>query len=230
MPNTTPRPQGQPQGNTPTQSTSTNQTLHLTPMLAKFKAGDSVLCPSLGNDVHTLAQHSDTVNFKHKVYFVGGQGEQQVFRPDGTEYKGGEQVIFHDTPANREAIATLYGVTYDTMPADTNPQAGEPQKAIDAILDALGRLRPHPAQTDHDIAGVIFSLKPLSEQLITATSNTPTHAQAVLLGNCVNRYLAAFTTEEHIDDNQWDELSGDITASVNAVYQSILWGALSCTH
>lgn len=140
---------------TPTGDTQThNQTLHLTPMLAKFKAGDSVLCPSLGNDIYTLAQHSDTVNFKHKVYFVGGQGEQQVFRPDGTEYKGGEQVIFHNTPANRQAIATLYGVTYDTMPAQSEDLKTIKSQYIFDLRLSLERLRMLEAVID-DVANTL---------------------------------------------------------------------------
>ena len=184
MPNTTPRPQGQPQGNTPTQSTSTNQTIHLTPMLAKFKAGDSVLCPSLGSDVYTLAQHGDTVNFKHKVYFVGGQGEQQVFRPDGTEYKGGEQVIFHDTPANREAIATLYH-NADMI------QAGD-IVLYPSLGNGVHRLAQSPTKTHnqnntylkHPNGNLVFfrydgRLVEYSEELPVILHNTPANRKAI---------------------------------------------------
>jgi len=72
---------------------------------ATFKAGDSVLCPSVGNGTYTLVQKSKdclTIN-------IGNV--ECLYRADGRAYHDDCYVLpslFHDTPANRQAIATLY--------------------------------------------------------------------------------------------------------------------------
>ena len=72
---------------------------------ATFKAGNSVLCPSVGNSTYTLVQKSKdclTIN-------IGNV--ECLYRADGRAYHDDCYVLpslFHDTPANRQAIATLY--------------------------------------------------------------------------------------------------------------------------
>ncbi|GAA0797545.1 hypothetical protein [Psychrobacter piscatorii] len=72
---------------------------------ATFKAGDSVLCPSVGNGTYKLVQKSKdclTIN-------IGNV--ECLYRADGRAYHDDCYVLpslFHDTPANRQAIATLY--------------------------------------------------------------------------------------------------------------------------
>ena len=72
---------------------------------AIFKAGDSVLCPSVGNDIYKLVQKSKdclTIN-------IGNV--ECLYRADGRAYHDDCYVLpslFHDTEANRQAIATLY--------------------------------------------------------------------------------------------------------------------------
>ena len=72
---------------------------------ATFKAGDSVLCPSVGNGTYTLVQKSKdclTIN-------IGNV--ECLYRADGRAYHDDCYVLpslFHDTEANRQAIATLY--------------------------------------------------------------------------------------------------------------------------
>ncbi len=79
--------------------TTTNSTL------ATFKAGDSVLCPSVGNGTYKLVQKSKdclTIN-------IGNV--ECLYRADGRAYHDDCYVLpslFHDTEANRQAIATLY--------------------------------------------------------------------------------------------------------------------------
>ena len=79
--------------------TTTNHTL------ATFKAGDSVLCPSVGNGTYRLVQKSKdclTIN-------IGNV--ECLYRADGRAYHDDCYALpqlFHDTPANRQAIATLY--------------------------------------------------------------------------------------------------------------------------
>lgn len=84
-------------------TSNTQTTANHTP--ATFKAGDSVLCPSVGSGTYTLVQKSKdclTIN-------IGNV--ECLYRADGRAYHDDCYVLpslFHDTPANRQAIATLY--------------------------------------------------------------------------------------------------------------------------
>ncbi len=84
-------------------TSNTQTTTNHTP--ATFKAGDSVLCPSVGNGTYTLVQKSKdclTIN-------IGSV--ECLYRADGRAYHDDCYALpqlFHDTPANRQAIATLY--------------------------------------------------------------------------------------------------------------------------
>lgn len=76
-----------------------------TNLKAAFKVGDSVLCPSVGNGTYTLVKKSKdclTIN-------IGNV--ECLYRADGRAYHDDCYVLpslFHDTEANRQAIATLY--------------------------------------------------------------------------------------------------------------------------
>ncbi len=83
-----------------------------TPTLATFKAGDSVLCPSLSLNPFVLTAdpygqrellaltHDDShFYYDDKGYFVPSRD---------TETGDYQPSLFHDTPANRQAIAMLY--------------------------------------------------------------------------------------------------------------------------
>ena len=79
---------------------------------ATFKAGDSVLCPSLSSSPFVL--HSDPRG-KRKLLSLTYDGsyfyydEQGYFVPSCDKETGDYQPsLFHDTKANRQAIATLY--------------------------------------------------------------------------------------------------------------------------
>jgi len=84
-------------------TSNTQTTTNRTP--ATFKAGDSVLCPSVGNGTYKLFNKSKdclTIN-------IGNV--ECLYRADGRAYHDDCYVLpslFHDTPANRQAIATLY--------------------------------------------------------------------------------------------------------------------------
>ena len=86
-------------------STTSNTQTTTNSTLATFKAGDSVLCPSVGNGTYKLVQKSKdclTIN-------IGNV--ECLYRADGRAYHDDCYVLpslFHDTPANRQAIATLY--------------------------------------------------------------------------------------------------------------------------
>jgi len=105
-----------------------------TPTLATFKAGDSVLCPSLSftsfvltadpygkRDLLALTHDGSNIYYDDKGYFVPScDKETGDYQPS----------LFQDTPANRQAVATLYNGKFtvqanqrtviDTTEADDN--------------------------------------------------------------------------------------------------------------
>ncbi|WP_227428863.1 hypothetical protein [Psychrobacter sp. I-STPA6b] len=85
-----------------------------------FKAGDKVLCPILGNELYTLL----TLPIDDRLY-IEHNGSYRSFNPDGKHYSDDRlPELFHNTPANRQAIATLFGqqVSSDGMVKMTTPQ------------------------------------------------------------------------------------------------------------
>ena len=72
---------------------------------ATFKAGDSVLCPSVSNAAYRL--------FNDKEYGCLGftlNGKTYHYRDDGKVSRDDSAPsLFYNTPANRQAINTLYG-------------------------------------------------------------------------------------------------------------------------
>ena len=84
-------------------TSNTQTTTNSTP--ATFKAADSVLCPSVGNGTYTL------VNKSKDCLTINIGNVECLYRADGRAYHDDCYVLpslFHDTPANRQAIATLY--------------------------------------------------------------------------------------------------------------------------
>ena len=79
---------------------------------ATFKAGDSVLCPSVGSSTYKLVQKSKdclTIN-------IGNV--ECLYRADGRAYHDDCYALpqlFHDTKANRQAIATLYNGSHTSQ-------------------------------------------------------------------------------------------------------------------
>ena len=91
-------------------TSNTQTTTNSTP--APFKAGDSVLCPSVGNSTYKLVQKSKdclTIN-------IGNV--ECLYRADGRAYHDDCYALpqlFHNTPANRQAIATLYNGSHTSQ-------------------------------------------------------------------------------------------------------------------
>lgn len=97
-------------GNSIRTTSNTQNTTNSTP--ATFKAGDSVLCPSLSSSPFVL--HSDPYG-KRNLLTLTYDGSYFYYNEQGYYLSGNDKVtgdyqpsLFHDTPANSQAIATLY--------------------------------------------------------------------------------------------------------------------------
>ncbi len=106
-----------------TQSSPTPVTTNTT--FPKFKAGDNVLCPSIGNDIYTLEQIADPSTSRLAIRVTSGL---HSFYSDGRNQPSDPlPLLFHDTPANRQSVLALYGISYsqsNTVPK--NPGATQP--------------------------------------------------------------------------------------------------------
>ena len=107
-----------------------------TPTLATFKAGDSVLCPSLSftsfvltadpygkRDLLALTHDGSNIYYDDKGYFVPAHD---------TETGDYQPSLFQDTPANRQAIATLYNGRFATQ--DSQRKVIDTTEADDNIV------------------------------------------------------------------------------------------------
>lgn len=77
------------------------------PTLATFKAGDSVLCPSIGNSSYTLYPNGSD-NDSTRLIIRSGDNSHGFYRDGRIFPNDALPSLFHDTEANRQAIATLY--------------------------------------------------------------------------------------------------------------------------
>ena len=83
-----------------------------TSLKATFKAGNSVLCPSLSSSPFVLTddpygkRNNLTLEFEGSYFYYDGNG--YFIRASQNETGDFQPSLYHDTPANRQAIATLY--------------------------------------------------------------------------------------------------------------------------
>ena len=86
--------------------TTTNSTL------ATFKAGDAVLCPSLSLNPFVLTAdpygQPDLLALTHDGSYLYYDAQGYFVSASDTETSDYQPSLFQDTPANRQAIATLY--------------------------------------------------------------------------------------------------------------------------
>ncbi|WP_379544134.1 hypothetical protein [Psychrobacter sp. R86515] len=87
------------------------------PTSAIFTEGDIVLCPAVGNDAYTLIYDHDNGSlgfvFDNSVYHYGNDGKADGCYRSITD-------LFHNTLANRQAIATLYPCASTTTSCQRN--------------------------------------------------------------------------------------------------------------
>ena len=107
-----------------------------TPTLATFKAGDSVLCPSLSftsfvltadpygkRNLLALTHDGSNIYYDDKGYFVPAHdSETGDYQPS----------LFKDTEANRQAVATLYNGRFATQ--DSQRKVIDTTEAADNIV------------------------------------------------------------------------------------------------
>ena len=83
-----------------------------TSLKATFQAGNSVLCPSLSSSPFVLTddpygkRNNLTLEFEGSYFYYDGNG--YFIRASQNETGDFQPSLYHDTPANRQAIATLY--------------------------------------------------------------------------------------------------------------------------
>lgn len=92
-------------------TSNTQTTTNSTP--ATFKAGDSVLWAAVGNDTYKLQSSS---NKRSKRLVIRHANIEYSFDTDGRSNPDDDlPSLFHDTPANRQAIATLYSGSHTSQ-------------------------------------------------------------------------------------------------------------------
>ena len=83
------------------------------PTQTTFKVGDKVLCPSIGQVVHTLIadphgrKHLLAINFEGSYFYYDKQG--YFVQANATETMEFAPSLFANTPATRKALDTLFG-------------------------------------------------------------------------------------------------------------------------
>ena len=154
-----------------------------------FDIGDIVLCPSVGNELYRLLDDEETgclcfiVNDKTYHYRSDGR----VSRDDSTPS------LFHNTSANRQAIATLYhGVPLPKKPTNDITMPVETLKSIASEMDGA-------SQALHDV-GLLLHM--IYQEKINI------------------RQTVALARLSHDSTNTWSELLYETLESVNQTISS----------
>lgn len=136
---------------------------------APFKAGDRVLWAAVSLDTYKLQASSDRLVIHHADIEYSFDADGRASHDDALPS------LFHDTPANRQAIATLYG---NSAPRPT-------QKVIDvtALDDDEVIIMPSIMLADAacDIDGAIKILNDVGALLNLIYRKEITHSQAISL-------------------------------------------------
>ena len=165
-------------GNSIRTTSNTQTPINSTP--ATFNAGDAVLCPSLNSSPFTLIDDPYgnkmlAINHNGSYHYYDQQG--YFVRASDTETDDCQPSLFYDTPANRQAIATLYSGNPNStdnivMPAVT-------LASIASEIDGAG-------QALHDVSILLHmiyqeKITPLQAIAMTRLSHDATNTWAELL-------------------------------------------------
>lgn len=100
-------------------TTSKTTTPTLATKQAIFAIGDVVLCPSLSSEPFTLIADQygqrDLLSLTHDGSYFYYDAQGYFISASDTETGDYQPSLFHDTQANRQAIATLYSNTFTTQ-------------------------------------------------------------------------------------------------------------------
>ena len=100
-------------------SIRTNSNTQNTPTLATFKAGDSVLCPSLSFTSFVLTPDPrgkrELLALTHDGSYFYYDAKGYLISARDTETGDYQPSLFQDTEANRQAVATLYNGRFTTQ-------------------------------------------------------------------------------------------------------------------
>lgn len=153
-------------GNSIRTTSNTQTTTNHVPVT--FKAGDSVLCPSVGNGTYQL--------FNDKEYGCLGftaNGKTYHYRNDGKVSRNdAAPSLFHDTKANHQTIATLYSVNQTSQRKVIDTTEADDDEAI--LLSSM-----ELSDTACDIDGAINLLNDVGVLLWMIYQEKMTPSQAV---------------------------------------------------
>ncbi len=158
-------------------SSNTQTTTNSTP--ATFKAGDSVLCPSLSSSLFVL--HSDPYG-KRDLLALTHDGSYFYYDAQGyfvsasdTETGDYQPSLYHNTPANQQAINTLYGnapITQLSQRTVIDTTEADDKEAV--LLSAFDL-----SDIACDIEGAITTLNSIGLLLHMIYQENITHKQAL---------------------------------------------------
>ncbi len=154
------------------------------PTLATFKAGDSVLCPSLSFTSFVLTADPsgkrDLLALTHDGSYFYYDARGYFISASDTETGDYKPSLFHDTPANRQAIATLYSPSTEAL----SPALHSSQRKVIDITEADDKeviLIPSIELSDTacDIGGAIAVLDDIGSLLWMIYKEEITPGQAI---------------------------------------------------
>ena len=191
-------------------TTSKNNTSTLTTNQATFDIGDVVLCPSLTGlpftltadpygkrDLLTLTHDGSYFYYDDKGYFVSARD---------TETGDYQPSLFHDTPANRQAIATLYSGGQISQRKVINITKTDDKEAV--LIPAFDL-----SNIACDIGGTIAVLNDIGSLLWMIYQEKITPKQAISMARL-----------SHDATERWEELLGSRLKTINESLAQTVFG------
>ena len=149
---------------------------------ATFKAGDAVLCPFVGNGTYKL--------FNDKEYgclCFTANGKTYHYRNDGKVSRDDTAPsLFHDTKANRQAIATLYSGNQTSQRTVIDTTEADDKEVI--LISAFDL-----SDIVCDIDGATTVLNDIGSLLHLIYSKEITHSQAISMTRLTHDAVITWT-------------------------------------